>query len=156
REGAARPVERPCRRDRSSARRSAGRRAAAVSARADRRRRLPQPARVPATRHRARHRHRNLTRTASKGDHMFSLSRLVDLWSDLVARLRAVGEVVPRLILRLIMGWEFFEAGREKLHGENWFASIQSDFPYPFNVVPANLSWTMATWFELVGAVALW
>lgn len=87
---------------------------------------------------------------------MFSLSRLVDLWSDLVARLRAVGEIVPRLILRLIMGWEFFEAGREKLHGENWFASIQSDFPAPFDVIPAGISWTMATWFELVGAVALW
>ena len=87
---------------------------------------------------------------------MLSLSRLVDLWSDLVARLRAVGEVVPRLILRLIMGWEFFEAGREKLHGENWFADIQSSFPYPFDVVPANLSWNIATGFELVGAVALW
>lgn len=87
---------------------------------------------------------------------MLSLSRLVDLWSDLVARLRAIGEIVPRLILRLIMGWEFFEAGREKLHGENWFADIQSSFPYPFNVVPANLSWNIATGFELVGAVALW
>jgi putative oxidoreductase len=87
---------------------------------------------------------------------MLSLSRLVDLWSDLVARLRAIGEIVPRLILRLIMGWEFFEAGREKLHGQNWFADIQSSFPYPFNVVPANLSWNIATGFELVGAVALW
>ncbi|HWT16129.1 MAG TPA: DoxX family protein [Patescibacteria group bacterium] len=87
---------------------------------------------------------------------MLSLSRLVDSWRDLIARLRAVGEILPRLILRLIMGWEFFEAGREKLQGENWFASIQSDFPVPFNVIPANVSWTLATWFELVGAVALW
>lgn len=84
------------------------------------------------------------------------VGRVVDLWSDLVARLRAVGEVLPRLILRLIMGWEFFEAGREKLNGQNWFADIQSSFPYPFSVVPANFSWTIATWFELIGGVALW
>ena len=85
-----------------------------------------------------------------------SVSRLVDLWSDLTARLRAAGEVIPRLILRLIMGWEFFEAGREKYNGENWFMSIQSDFPVPFNIIPAQISWNIATWFELIGAVALW
>ncbi len=80
----------------------------------------------------------------------------VDAWSALVVRLRATGEVLPPLILRLIMGWEFFEAGREKLRGENWFASIQSDFPFPFDVVPPGVSWGVATWFELIGAVALW
>jgi putative oxidoreductase len=58
--------------------------------------------------------------------------------------------------MRLVMGWEFWESGLEKLRGENWFASIQSDFPFPFNVVPADLSWTIATGFELVGAVLLW
>jgi putative oxidoreductase len=84
------------------------------------------------------------------------LGLVVDLWSDLVARLRAVGEVLPRLILRLIMGWEFFESGREKLYGQNWFADIQASFPFPFNIVPANFSWTIATWFELIGGVALW
>ena len=58
--------------------------------------------------------------------------------------------------MRLVMGWEFFEAGLEKLRGDNWFASIQGDFPLPFNWVPASFSWTMATWFELIGAIALW
>jgi len=91
-----------------------------------------------------------------KGEAMFSNARLADLWTDLIARLRAIGEIVPRLILRLIMGWEFFESGREKLNGENWFMSIQSDFPVPFNIIPANISWTIATWFELIGAFALW
>ncbi|MBK7146421.1 MAG: DoxX family protein [Xanthomonadales bacterium] len=81
---------------------------------------------------------------------------LIDVWSGVAARLRAVGEVLPPLILRLIMGWEFFEAGREKLRGENWFASIQADFPFPFDRIPASISWSMATWFELIGAVALW
>lgn len=53
------------------------------------------------------------------------------------------------------MAWEFGEAGFEKLHGENWFGGIQENFPIPFNWVPADLSWGMATWFEIIGAFAL-
>lgn len=82
--------------------------------------------------------------------------RVVDRASALVARLRAIGEVLPGLFLRLVLGWEFFEAGREKFGGQNWFASIQSDFPFPFDRVPTDLSWGIATWFELIGALALW
>ncbi len=78
------------------------------------------------------------------------------LYDAIVERLRAMGEYVPRLVMRLVMGWEFFEAGLEKFRGENWFAGIQGDFPFPFNMIPASVSWTMATWFELVGAIALW
>jgi len=81
---------------------------------------------------------------------------LLGLWENLVARLRAGGEVVPRLAMRLVMGWEFWESGLEKYHGENWFADIQTRFPFPFNVVPADLSWSIATWFELIGGVMLW
>lgn len=80
----------------------------------------------------------------------------VDLWQNLAARLRAVGDVVPNLFLRLILGWEFYESGLEKLNGTNWFADIQSAFPFPFNVIPAGFSWQIATWFELAGAVFLW
>jgi putative oxidoreductase len=78
------------------------------------------------------------------------------LWKSLTDRLDAVGETIPPLILRLIMGWEFFESGLEKLHGENWFADIQSRFPFPFDVIPAGISWSIATWFELGGAIMLW
>ena len=77
-------------------------------------------------------------------------------WGWLTARLRGAGETIPAAAMRLVMGWEFWESGLEKLRGENWFASIQPDFPFPFNVVPADLSWFIATWFELVGAVLLW
>lgn len=80
----------------------------------------------------------------------------VDAYDALVARLKGMGEILPPLVLRGVMGWEFWESGLEKYRGENWFTSIQSDFPFPMNLVPANLSWTLATWFELVGAVALW
>ena len=57
-------------------------------------------------------------------------------WQSLTARLDAAGETLPPLILRLIMGWEFWESGTEKLYGDNWFADIQSRFPFPFDVMP--------------------
>lgn len=81
---------------------------------------------------------------------------VLNAWEGLVARLRAGGEVLPPLVLRLVMGWEFWESGLEKLHGENWFADIQDRFPFPFSVVPANVSWSIATWFELIGGLMLW
>lgn len=81
---------------------------------------------------------------------------LLGLWEWLTSHLRGAGEVVPRLAMRLVMGWEFWESGLEKLHGENWFADIQTKFPFPFNVMPADLSWSMATWTEVIGAVLLW
>ena len=66
-----------------------------------------------------------------------------------------IGLWLGLLALRVILGWEYFESGREKLLGENWFADIQDKFPYPFNGVPPEISWQMATWFELVGGIAL-
>lgn len=67
----------------------------------------------------------------------------------------ALGLWVGLLSLRLILGWDFFESGLEKFNGENWFADIQDQFPFPFNLMPPNVSWQMATWFELVGGIAL-
>lgn len=87
---------------------------------------------------------------------MPTFARLVTAWDALTARLQAGADVVPPTVLRLIMGWEFWESGLEKLHGENWFADIQSKFPWPFDVVPVGLSWGIATWFELIGGVMLW
>ena len=81
---------------------------------------------------------------------------VLSAWEGLVGRLRAGGEVIPLLVMRLLMGWEFWESGWEKYNGENWFASIQEKFPFPFSVIPANISWGMATWFEIGGAVLLW
>ncbi len=76
-------------------------------------------------------------------------------WQAITVRLEGVGQHLAPLFLRMILAWEFWEAGREKLDGDNWFGGIQDKFPVPFNVMPADLSWGMATWFELVGAVAL-
>lgn len=61
--------------------------------------------------------------------------------------------IIPPLMLRLVLAWEYGEAGYQKLIGENWFADLT--FPFPFNLLPPDISWGMATFFELVGAVAL-
>jgi putative oxidoreductase len=70
-------------------------------------------------------------------------------------RLDLIGLWLGLLSLRLLLGWDYFESGLEKFRGENWFAEIADRFPIPFNVVPVDFSWQIATWFELVGAVAL-
>lgn len=84
------------------------------------------------------------------------VSGALGAWAWVVSRLRGAGEVLPQLVIRLIMGFEFWDSGLEKLRGSNWFGDIQDQFPFPFNVVPAGLSWFIATWFEIIGAVLLW
>lgn len=69
--------------------------------------------------------------------------------------LDAAGLWLGLLSLRLLLGWDFFESGLEKFHGQNWFAEIADRFPFPFSIVPVELSWQVATWFELGGAIAL-
>ncbi|MBL8353483.1 MAG: DoxX family protein [Delftia acidovorans] len=81
--------------------------------------------------------------------------RLQGLYSQCSDTLVKVGEWLAPLGLRLILAWEFWESGVEKLRGENWFADIAERFPWPFSVVPPEVSWQMATWFEIVGALAL-
>lgn len=67
----------------------------------------------------------------------------------------ALGLWVGLLSLRVLLGWDYFESGLEKFRGTNWFADILERFPFSFNVVPPEISWQMATWFELLGGVAL-
>ena len=66
-----------------------------------------------------------------------------------------LGEFLPQLGLRFLLAYEFWESGIEKFHGENWFADTQERFPFPFDLVPVDISWFLATWSELLGAVAL-
>ncbi|WEK29175.1 MAG: DoxX family protein [Candidatus Pseudomonas phytovorans] len=54
------------------------------------------------------------------------------------------------LPLRLFLAWEFFESGLEKLNGNNWFADLQTSFPFPFNLLPAGLNWQLSMWAELI------
>ncbi len=85
---------------------------------------------------------------------------IFNFYDNLTSRLRASGDYVWPLVLRLIMAWEFWESGLTKLHGENWFADIpwadwQKGFPLPFDQIPVDLNWFLATWSELVFAVML-
>lgn len=75
--------------------------------------------------------------------------------APLMARVDGVGQWLAPLGLRVLLAWEFFEAGREKLQGSNWFADLSDKFPLPFSLLGADLNWTLATWTELAGAVAL-
>jgi putative oxidoreductase len=70
-------------------------------------------------------------------------------------RLNLAGAYLSMLPLRLLLAYEFWESGVEKYLGQNWFGEIQGQFPWPFSVVPVDVSWFLATWFELAGAVAL-
>jgi len=67
----------------------------------------------------------------------------------------ALGRWLGLLSLRVLLAWEFGEAGWEKWQGHNWFADIQDQFPWPFKLIPADINWALATGFEVVGAVAL-
>lgn len=69
--------------------------------------------------------------------------------------LSSIGAWLSLLGLRLLLAWEFYEAGLAKLQGENWFANIADDFPFPFNVLPVAVSWFLATWAEILGALGL-
>lgn len=72
-----------------------------------------------------------------------------------VRNLDAMGDWFGLLLVRVLVGWEFLESGLEKLHGDNWFADIQDKFPFPLDLVPVAVSWQMATWFEILGGIAL-
>lgn len=73
--------------------------------------------------------------------------------NQIIHRFNTVGEYLPPLLLRLILAIEFGSAGLEKFNGSNWFSELS--FPFPFNLLPSELSWTLATYFEIIGAVAL-
>ena len=80
---------------------------------------------------------------------------MLDAYDNITAWLRASGEYLWPLVLRLVMFWEFWEAGTKKLNGSNWFADIpwadwQKGFPWPFSIAPTDLNWLAASWGELV------
>ena len=85
---------------------------------------------------------------------------MLDVYDNLTARLRAAGDYVWPLGLRLILFWEFWEAGMTKYRGENWFEQIpwadwQKGFPFPFSSLSTELNWLAATWGELVFAALI-
>ena len=57
-----------------------------------------------------------------------------------LSHLDLLGLWLGLLSLRLLLGWDFYESGLEKLHGTNWFTDIQDRFPFPFSLVPPEIS----------------
>jgi len=84
-----------------------------------------------------------------------TLARNIIGWYDrtLAAALHLDG--VVSLGLRLILAPVLIGAGWEKLHGENWFAFQLESFPFPFNILPPEFSWFLASWTEFVGGICL-
>jgi len=80
---------------------------------------------------------------------------MLDFYDSLAARLRASGDYIWPLALRMIMFWEFWESGTTKLRGSNWFGDIpwadwQRGFPWPFSALSNEVNWLAATWGEIV------
>ncbi len=60
---------------------------------------------------------------------------------------------VVSITLRLILGPVLIGAGWEKITGTNWFS--QEILPFPFSVLPVELSWFLASWTEFIGGICL-
>ncbi|MFZ6044554.1 DoxX family protein [Pseudomonas sp. CR3202] len=72
-----------------------------------------------------------------------------------LTRLDRLGAWSADIPLRLFLAWEFYESGLEKWNGQNWFVDIQSAFPFPFNLLPPDLSWQLSMWVELIAPLLL-
>ena len=84
------------------------------------------------------------------------MSKLLALYKRIAGWLECAGSYGGGLILiRLLMAYEYGKAGIGKYNGQNWFGNVQDNFIFPFNVVPPDISWFLATWFEILGAFGI-
>ena len=83
------------------------------------------------------------------------MNKLKALYQSIVDVLEPAGAWVALLPIRLILAYEFGRAGLMKYNGNNWFGNVQDNFPFPFNVVPVEISWFLATWAEILGGIGL-
>ena len=83
------------------------------------------------------------------------MDMLVKLKNRIIGILDPMGDWVALLPIRLLMAYEFGKAGMMKFNGNNWFANYQDNFLFPFNYVPVEVSWFMATWAEILGGLCL-
>jgi putative oxidoreductase len=83
------------------------------------------------------------------------MDMLIKLKNRIVDVLDPAGDWVALMPIRLLMAYEFGKAGMMKFNGNNWFANVQDNFLFPFNYVPVEISWFMATWVEILGGLGL-
>ena len=83
------------------------------------------------------------------------MKKLHRYWKRIVDVLDPTGDWLALLPIRLLLAYEYGKAGLMKFNGNNWFGNVQDNFPFPFNVVPVEISWFLATWSEILGAAGL-
>ncbi len=83
------------------------------------------------------------------------MNKLRALWNGITGVLDPAGDWLALLPIRLLLAYEFGKAGLMKFNGNNWFSNVQDNFPFPFNVIPVEISWFLATWAEILGALGL-
>ncbi len=84
------------------------------------------------------------------------MDTLIKLKNQIVGILDPAGDWVALLPIRLLMAYEFgWKGGLSKFNGNNWFANVQDNFLFPFNIIPTEISWFMATWAEILGGLCL-
>ncbi|MEM9402885.1 MAG: DoxX family protein [Pseudomonadota bacterium] len=91
------------------------------------------------------------------------MKKLTDVWGQVTSGCNSAGEWVGLLIIRLLMAYEFANAGFRKLNSSEtlwgdvpgWFARNMANAPFPFAQLPAELNWFLVTWAEILGGLAL-
>ena len=83
------------------------------------------------------------------------MNRVLDAWVAIRTALDMSGGYLAMLGIRIILAWEFFESGLVKFRGSNWFTQVQTNFPFPFNSIPTEITWALATYTELIGGIAI-
>lgn len=78
--------------------------------------------------------------------------------TTLTNRLQGAGLWLAPLGLRLLLAYEFLNAGLRKLDAgllsaPNWFAN--QDFPFPFGLLPAAVNWPLVSLGEVIAGTAL-
>ena len=82
-----------------------------------------------------------------------NISAVVDTYDSIVNWLSANLGGVVSLLIRLILGPVLIAAGWEKITGSNWLS--QEMLPFPFSILPVELSWFLASWTEFLGGICL-
>ena len=81
----------------------------------------------------------------------------LNFYEKLTQRLNGAGDWLAPLGLRLLLAYEFFSAGLQKMgagtEAPGWFAG--QDFAFPFSIFSANINWLMVTWTELIAGLAI-
>ncbi len=80
---------------------------------------------------------------------------VISLRNRITTLLDPLQDWLALLPIRLLMGYEYGKAGMMKYNGNNWFAKVQDDFVFPFNLISVEVSWFLATWTEILGGLCL-